>query len=430
MKTSPRFARFADSSPRLATAWLHTGVLLTLVGCGVEVETSTTESEVSVSAYTTSGCSTSVVLGLSKQIAEEVGCMNPGSLVAFEAGGNLVFSSNAVLPYMSQAAKTDLMAVAANRTVQVNSGFRTVAQQYLLYRWYQLGRCGITAAATPGRSNHQSGRAVDLANYSALITPMANKRWSHSVPGDPVHFDHTPSPDIRGRDVKAFQRLWNRNNPGDQIAEDGAYGPQTEARLKQAPATGFAVGASCAAAAADTQHDNFNVVKIDGPDKLAPGARARYAVTIMNLGSADWAGSTKLVMADGIDSELRDPSEWTSGTEIGTLDSLGAGAIVSGGQAVIEIPVLAPSDVTETTAFALDITLTPDGTSRSARIQLALSVTPDGDEDTSGDSSDEHDDGEDAPEMGEVTGGCSTGGSLGWLGLVLPAMLLGRRTRR
>ena len=48
--------------------------------------------------------------------------------------------------------------------------------------------------------------------------------------------------------------------------------------------------------------------------KLAPGARAKYAVTIMNLSSADWAGATKLVMADGIDSELRDPSAWTSGT--------------------------------------------------------------------------------------------------------------------
>ncbi len=397
----------------------------------MEVETSAIESEVSVATYTTAGCSTSVVLGLSKQISEEVGCMSPGSLVPLTAGGNLVFSSNAVLPYMHATAKTDLLKVSATKTVQVNSGFRTVAQQYLLYRWYQLGRCGISAAATPGRSNHQSGRAVDLANYSSLVSSMSGKGWSHNVPGDPVHFEHLSSPDIRGKDVQAFQRLWNRNNPGDKISEDGSYGPQTEARLKAAPATGFPVGASCGAAQADTQQDPFNVIKIDGPDKLAPGARATYAVTIMNLSSGDWSGATKLTMADGVDSELFDSQMWTSATEIGTLDSTGAGAIVSGGQAVIEIPVQAPLDVTEPTAFSLDISLT-DGTTPAARIQLALSVTPNGDEDTSGDSSDEHDDGEDAPEMGEVTGGCNAGGSgsLAWLALALPALVLRRRARR
>ncbi len=394
----------------------------------MEVETSTVESEVSVSTYTSSGCSTSVVLGLSKQIAEEVGCMSPGALVPFEPGGNLIFSSNAVLPYMHETAKADLLKVSATRTVQVNSGFRTVAQQYLLYRWYQLGRCGISAAATPGRSNHQSGRALDLANYSSLISAMSAKGWSHNVPGDPVHFEHLSSPDIRGKDVKAFQRLWNRNNPNDQISEDGLYGPQTEARLKQAPATGFAVGAQCGSAQADVVKDKWNVVKIDGPDKLAPGARARYAVTITNLSSADWSGATALRVADGIDSELYDSQMWTSPTEIGTLDSTGAGPVSSGAQTVIEIPVQAPLSVSEETAFDLEIELT-DGSTQAAKIYLALSVTPNGDEDTSGDSSDEHDDGEDAPEMGEVTGGCNTGGSVGWLALVVPALLMFRRRR-
>lgn len=391
----------------------------------MEVETSAIESEVSVSTYTTSGCTTSVVLGLSKQISEEVGCMSPGSLVPLQAGGNLIFSSNAVLPYMHETAKADLLKVSATKTVQVNSGFRTVAQQYLLYRWYQLGRCGISAAATPGRSNHQSGRALDLANYSSLVTSMANRGWSHNVPGDPVHFEHLSSPDIRGKDVKAFQRLWNRNNPGDQISEDGAYGPQTEARLKAAPATGFPVGASCGSAAADVNDEPFNVIKIDGPDKLAPGARATYAVTIVNLSSADWAGDTKLTVADGIDSELYDSQAWTSPTEIKTLGSV----VASGAQTVIEIPVLAPLDVSEPTAFNLDIAL-GDGTAPAAKIMLALSVTPNGDEDTSGDSSDEHDDGEDAPEFGEMTGGCNSGGSVGWLALVLPALVLRRRSRR
>jgi len=353
--------------------------------------------------------------------------MSPGSLVALQPGGNLIFSSNAVLPYMHETAKTDLLKVSATRTVQVNSGFRTVAQQYLLYRWYQLGRCGISAAATPGRSNHQSGRAVDLANYSSVISSMSSKGWSHNVPGDPVHFEHLSSPDIRGKDVKAFQRLWNRNNPGDQIGEDGAYGPQTEARLKKAPATGFAVGASCGTAA--SAELTLDVVMIDGPDKLAPGARGRYAITLSNLSGSDWSGDLKLVVADGIESELYDGAQWTSPTEVGTLNSVGGGNISATSQGVIEIPVLAPL-VDEPTAMSLDLVLT-DGTTSIGSIKLALTVTPDGDEDTSGDASDAHDheNEDEATDPGTVSGGCSTGGSLGWLALALPALVIRRRRK-
>ena len=50
-------------------------------------------------------------------------------------------------------------------------------------------------------------------------------------------------PDIRDKkDVKTFQRLWNRSNPNDKISEDGVYGPQTEACFKKAAATGLATG--------------------------------------------------------------------------------------------------------------------------------------------------------------------------------------------
>jgi hypothetical protein len=42
-----------------------------------------------------------------------------------------------------------------------------------------------------------------------------------------------------------FQRLWNRNNPTDTIAEDGQYGPSTESRLAKSPIGGFRLGPSC-----------------------------------------------------------------------------------------------------------------------------------------------------------------------------------------
>lgn len=190
-----------------------------------------------------SGCSTAVVLGLSRQIADEMACMAADAMTRFEEGNGIVFAGSAVLPYLDPDAAANLKKAAVGRTINVTSAFRTVAQQYLLYRWWQAGRCGITAAATPGRSNHESGRAIDVSNYSSLISRLSAYGWKHTVPGDPVHFDHTSSPDMRGLDVHAFQRLWNRNNPGDIIDEDGIYGPATAARLAKSPAKGFAKGA-------------------------------------------------------------------------------------------------------------------------------------------------------------------------------------------
>jgi hypothetical protein len=204
-----------------------------------------------VSSFESTSCSTGEVLELSRQISEEVNCMLPGQLVRFEAGPAIEFTGSAVLPYLGETAREQLYATVAaggGKTLRVTSAFRTVVQQYLLRRWFELRRCGITAAAEPGRSNHESGRALDISNYSEWISLFAANGWDHSVPGDPVHFDHLASPDIRGADVLAFQRLWNRNAPDDQIDEDGAYGPATEARVRLAPAEGFGIGAACASA--------------------------------------------------------------------------------------------------------------------------------------------------------------------------------------
>jgi uncharacterized protein (TIGR03382 family) len=418
MTTRREFSRLVAPSAATAHPRLHTlviGVAIAASGCGLQTEDEEpsygeTMSEVSVGNYTTGTCSTSVVIGLSKQIADEIGCMNPTSLTKFTAGGNITVTSNAVLPYLSAKGKTALMAV--NGTVQVNSAFRTVAQQYLLYRWYQAGLCGIPAAATPGRSNHESGRAVDLANYSARISAMSAQGWAHDVAGDPVHFDHLSSPDIRGKDVLAFQRLWNRNNPGSTIAEDGAYGPMTEAKLRAAPATGFPMGASCVGRALGA-----DVVSIIGPDKIAPGAKAHFAVTVENTGTNNWPATTKLIVAGGATSELYDPESWTSNKQIGTIGT----AINAGKQGTIEIDVLAPQ-VTEETPEFTELTLS-DGGTMFGTINLAVTVTPNGDDGTSGDADDENDEG--------AAGGCAAGGGAGaWGAMLIPALVLLRRRRR
>ena len=394
---------------KAATFIVHSVVVVlgaTSSGCTDPEELSQIESYATVQSYTTSSCSTAVVVGLSKQIADEIGCANPTGLVKFTAGGNLQITSNAVLPYLSATGKTSVEAVAQTRVVQINSAFRTVAQQYLLYQWYRLGRCGITAAATPGTSNHESGRALDLANYSVLVSAMGAKGWSHSVPGDPVHFDHLASPDIRGRDVLAFQRLWNRNHPADTIPEDGDYGPQTETSLRQAPSEGFPIGPTCIGTR------DLEVVSINGPDRVSPQQRVHYAITIKNAGTATWPPTTRLRLASGTMSPLYD-SGWTSQT---VITALGA-AIDPGKSGTVDFDIMTPATDAELPVFQ-ELVL-DDGGTKFGDIQLALTVVPGMGGEESSDGSEFGDD---------VVGGCNVGGT--GPGALIVIALAGLRRRR
>jgi len=71
----------------------------------------------------------------------------------------------------------------------VNSGFRTYAEQAVLYQRYLNGG---NLAAPPGQSNHESGRAVDVSDIPGFQRAMASAPPSARLiwfgPGDPVHF--------------------------------------------------------------------------------------------------------------------------------------------------------------------------------------------------------------------------------------------------
>ncbi len=369
--------------------------------------TSQTESASTVSDFTGStGCTTAVVIGLSKQIADEAGCESSSSFVSFEGAPGITLASNAVLPYLVKSARDDLQKVAASNPITVTSAQRSIAQQYLLYHWYLQGRCGITIAANVGNSNHEGGRAVDLSNYGTRVSAMAAHGWSHDVAGDAVHFDHTASVDDRGLDTKAFQVLWNRNHPADQITADGAYGPMTETRLRQSPATGFAIGPTCAG------HNLVaSVVSVDGPDRVAPGTVAHYTIIINNTGVANWPATTKLEITGSHPSPLHDPS-WTSATTVTTLGEI----VKPRAQTTVDFDVLTPMVTTETPitqVFDLD-----DGGVNFGTIKLALTVALDGATNPSTDA-------------GDVTGGgCDAGGGAGPIALALPALLLAGRRRR
>jgi uncharacterized protein (TIGR03382 family) len=405
---------FSQLMRRAASARLHTVVFALGVGaagCGVEEPAlSEVESASTVADYVGSSCSTAVVIGLSKQISDEIACEHPGGLTHFDSSASVKITSSAVLQYLEADAEADLVKAGNASPVQVNSAFRTVVQQYLLYAWYQQGRCGIPIAATPGTSNHESGRAVDLANYSGEIGNMANHGWAHDVAGDAVHFDHNASPDIRGEDIKAFQVLWNRNNPGDQIAEDGAYGPATESRIRQAPATGFAIGPTCAPAGSLVA----DVVSVDGPDQAAPASKVHYKLTLKNAGAVDWPATTKLQLESGASSQLYDTS-WTSKTVITTL-----GAVIAAGKTgMVELDVTTPATDTQ---MAVDqkLELNDAGTTFGS-IDLAVTVIPGLTNPSSGDGGDTAD--------GSVNGGCSAGGGGAGAGVLLALIALVRRRR-
>lgn len=242
------------------------------------------------------GCSTFILDGLSKQLIAEQNCIRANALVSFAGKKGISIGSN-VYAYLEPKAAAGLEAAGQAATLDVSSAFRTVAQQYLLYHWYQTGQCGISLAAVPGNSNHETGIAVDLSNYGSVIATMEAHGWSHSYPSsDPVHFDYTAggTVDLRSESVLAFQKLWNLNNPGDKIAEDGAYGPQTEARIKASPATGFAKGSTCASTPAPTppppSPPKF-AAKLMGasfPTTLQAGESAAAWVEYENTGTETW----------------------------------------------------------------------------------------------------------------------------------------------
>lgn len=200
------------------------------------------------------GCASRPVLGLSEQIAEEVArCVRPGLFVKVPSGGAL--SNSADLAYLEKPAAEALAKALRARpghTLHASSMYRTIAQQYFLWR---RASC-FPAVASPGRSNHETGIAVDVSDPDNSSWKSALQsvgfHWLGSF--DRFHFDYkgAGSVDSRGDDVKAFQRLWNRNHPDDKIGEDGAWGPDTEKRLKLAPAGGFPIGVPDTCAAAET----------------------------------------------------------------------------------------------------------------------------------------------------------------------------------
>lgn len=189
-------------------------------------------------------CSTSVVSELDRQLIAQINLIVPNVLVSFIDLG--VDIGEPVWPLLQPPAKVALQRAISDRGRQmvVNSAYRTIAQQLLLFNHAQRNQCGITIAALPGLSNHQSGLALDVEDAAGWEPFLERHGWRRLLPQDPVHFDYigTGTRDIRSTAVRAFQQLWNLNNTDRLLTVDGSYGPQTQTALNESPIEGFPKG--------------------------------------------------------------------------------------------------------------------------------------------------------------------------------------------
>ena len=188
-------------------------------------------------------CSTAGLKGLDRQIIDEMKEIDSNSLVNFEDLN--VDCGPAVWPYLQLPAKKALAKAIAERgrPMVVNSAYRTIAQQQILFNHFKARKCSIADAAIPPTSNHQSGLAIDIEDPFGWKPFLERHGWKHLGPSDPPHFDFKGSGtrDIRNLAVLAFQRVWNEHNLNDRIADDGDFGVETQKRLNNSFVEGFGI---------------------------------------------------------------------------------------------------------------------------------------------------------------------------------------------
>jgi hypothetical protein len=190
---------------------------------------------------------TSVVAGLSRQIIAQTNVMFGNILMNFKSLANntglAVPTGGQMNPVLQPGARDSLREVLnenPGRSMNVNSAYRTVAQQHILYQLFDMDIGIVGLAARPGFSNHEDGLALDIQEWQDWRSNLENNGWSWQGANDEVHFSYSiGNNDVGEMGVKGFQALWNKYNPQDQISVDGGFGDQTAARMNQSPAQGF-----------------------------------------------------------------------------------------------------------------------------------------------------------------------------------------------
>ena len=203
--------------------------------------------------------STDALLGLSEQVIQQYTCLHPSTIVSVYDTPGLSFARTA-LPLVESSVASDVDAFAreigSHKTIRINHGIRTPFTQHALEKWFNRSpaqaeaECGIHAVAPVGSSQHEFGKALDIANIDLEMRNfLRNRGWTDSPQDDPPHVEKAAEESsIRPeRMIHAFQILYNRNCRGDcrALFESGRFDEKTVEALYASPAIGFPVGPSC-----------------------------------------------------------------------------------------------------------------------------------------------------------------------------------------
>ena len=194
-------------------------------------------------------CETSSVKGLDAQLIHQVNLIKPGLLVRIDDIPQLRLGGS-VHPWVQKGMRDCLVRLFKrypDLILIVNSAYRTIVGQALLFSHGENDRCNITIVAPPGASNHNNASSFDLDNWAdeyqgrRIIDIMEDFgfSWLGRRMNDKMHFDCTQCIDMRGISIKAFQYLWNFANPADKLSVDGDYGQLVASRLRISPIYGF-----------------------------------------------------------------------------------------------------------------------------------------------------------------------------------------------
>lgn len=189
--------------------------------------------------------STYSVHGLDMQILETLRHLMPNSLARIDDIKGVVLGGKHVHPYLQAPVRAALMEAvnARSKELVINSACRTIASQLVLRNHYLNGKWGITAAAKPGKSNHNNLTAIDIQDSEGWRPYLKNAGFKWLGSFDAMHYDFIGNgvQDMVKGQVMAFQELWSNTNPKDKIAVDGDLGNATLDRLGHAPAEGWFV---------------------------------------------------------------------------------------------------------------------------------------------------------------------------------------------
>lgn len=195
-----------------------------------------------ISRYT--DCGTAGCRALDLQLIAQIQVLQPGLLISISHLP--LICGSGCHAYLQAPAAVALGKAIKARGVEMllNSCYRTLAQQAILYAHCCAGRCGIRAASKPGLSNHNTGLAIDIEDAAGWKPYLQRFGWWWIGSFDPMHFDFRGGgvKDMRHLSTKAFQQLWNRHHPKDKIAEDGQWGPITQSKLMASSVNGFSTG--------------------------------------------------------------------------------------------------------------------------------------------------------------------------------------------